>query len=262
MSDSGGVQGSKDTSRKRGRHAKFEGEVESCRIHIEHDPGRTGGPHAGVRPQDDHGNRAEEQPKVRKVWDPWAEDEPVFGSRERRHALSRHPGTPPCGNLAVQHPDDAVAPAPSREAGDGDDTDTASGADAAGDAVPDALCPLESPLRVELELGFSGRWTFGLVERASRTGFEARLGGRAVGTRDFVLAGRRVKVLVTPHGPGGSFVLPARVLWVDPPPGPDGPMRAQLALMTEDPAALERWVDVVGRALRSARRRAGHKARG
>jgi hypothetical protein len=104
------------------------------------------------------------------------------------------------------------------------------------------------PLRVELELGFSGRWTFGLVERASRTGFEARLGGRSVGTRDFVLAGRRVKVLVTPHGTGGPFVLPARVLWVDPPPGPDGPMRAQLAIATSDPAALGRWAEVVEKA--------------
>jgi hypothetical protein len=252
MSSSGGARRRPISAHRRSLRARFDDaadasgrklrSVESCRIRIERDPGRAGGPQVEGRPSSDHGNRTEGQPKVEKVWDPWAEDGPVFGDRGRRHALSRHPGTPPCGNLAVRPPADAVASAPSR------DPDKASGADAAGGAVPDALCPLERPLRVELELGSSGRWTFGLVERASRMGFEARLGGRSVGTRDFVPAGRRVKVLVTPHGSGGPFVLPARVLWVAPPPGPDGPMRAQLAIVTSDPEALARWAEVVEKA--------------
>ncbi|MHC5054465.1 MAG: hypothetical protein ACYTKD_07090 [Planctomycetota bacterium] len=252
MSGSGGAKRRPISAHRRSLRARFDDaadvsgrkrrSVESCRIRIERDPGRAGGPQVEGRSSSDHGNRTEGQPKVEKVWDPWAEDGPVFGDRGRRHALSRHPGTPPCGNLAVQGPEGLAASAP-REP----DAST-SDAGRAPVALPDALVPLKMPLRVELELGFSGRWTFGLVERASRTGFEARLGGRSVGTRDFVLAGRRVKVLVTPHGTGGPFVLPARVLWVDPPPGPDGPMRAQLAIATSDPAALGRWAEVVEKA--------------
>lgn len=200
--------------------------VESCRIHIERDPGRQGGPSVETRPHDNPVNRAEEPPEVKKVWDPWAEDEPVFGSRERLHALSRHPGTPPCGNLAVQDPKNAGGSA-RRE--------------------PNGLALLDRPLRVEIQLGSSGQWIFGLVERASRTGFETSIGGSSLGDRGFVPAGNKVKVLVTPHGEE-AFVLSATVLWVDPSPGPDGPTRAQLALVTSDPAALGRWAEAVKKA--------------
>ena len=86
-----------------------------------------------------------------------------------------------------------------------------------------------------------------MIERASRTGFETRISGSALGDRKFVRAGSKVKVLVTPHGEK-AFVLSARVLWVDPSPGPDGPTRAQLALVTSDPEALGRWADAVKKA--------------
>jgi hypothetical protein len=196
--------------------------IESSRIRIERDPGKKSGPSVDDNPV----GRAEEPPDVKKVWDPWAEDEPVFGKRERQHALSRHPGTPPCGNLAVQDPTSAGGSAP-RELS--------------------ALASLDKPLRVELELGASGPWTFGLVERASRTGFEMRLDGNQTGTRDLVQAGRKIKVLVAPHG-DVAFVLQARVLWISPSSSPDSPMRAQLALITESASVLSRWVKAIEKA--------------
>ncbi len=205
---------------------KRQQSVESRRVRIERNPNRQSGPSIEERPHDNPVDRTEEPPEVKKVWDPWAEDEPVFGRRERQHALSRHPGTPPCGNLAVQHPTDEGGPAHRK---------------------PNALVLLDRPLRVEIELGFLGQWIFGFVERASRTGFETRISGSSLGVRGFVPAGSKVKVLVTPHGEE-AFVLSATVLWVDPSPGPDGPTRAQLALVTSDPAVLGRWAETVKKA--------------
>jgi len=245
-------------ARKPGLRARFddspepsstkEHSVESCRIRIERDLSKKGGPCIGRRSIEGPGGRTEGKPKVKKVWDPWAEDEPIFGNRERRHALSRHPGTPPCGNLAVQHPDDA-GDADVAERGDAATPRRArdhNASDAGGTncVLPDALVPLARPPRVELDLGASGGWTFGLVERASRKGFETTIAERPCGTRDFLQAGRRIKALVMPHREA-VLALTVRVLWVDPSPSSDGLRRAQLALVTPGPAALNRWMEIV-----------------
>jgi len=269
MSDSGGVNGRNDScrkpdprskledtcrdlwlawrlARKPGLRARFDDtpeivdtkqdRVESCRIHIERDPGRKGGAFVEGSSREGPGGRTEGQPRVKKDWDPWAEDEPVFGHRERRHALSRHPGTPPCGNLAVQDPA-AMGGRPSSNAG-------IPGGRGTGGALPDALVPLARPPRIELDLGASGGWTFGMVERASRKGFETTIAERPSGTRDFLRAGRKIKALVMPHREA-VLALTVRVLWVDPSPSPDGMRRAQLALVSPAPAALGRWVEIV-----------------
>jgi len=233
-------------ARKPGLRARFDdspeildtkrNRVESCRIRIERDVNREVGPCDAGRSREGPGGRTEGQPKVKKVWDPWAEDEPVFGHRERRHALSRHPGTPPCGNLAVQHP--AVT------GGRLSSNVGIPGGRGTGGALPDALVPLARPPRVELDLGASGGWTFGMVERASRRGFETTIAERPGGTRDFLRAGRKIKALVMPHREA-VLALTVRVLWVDPSPSPDGHRRAQLALVTPGPAALGRWMEIV-----------------
>jgi len=250
-------------ARKPGLRARFDDSpeisdtkrdrVESCRIHIERDASKKGGPCEGGRSREGPGGRTEGQPKVKKVWDPWAEDEPVFGHRERRHALSRHPGTPPCGNLAVQDPADPSGRSPANAGASkgrgmnrpGRTRDgNASDASGTGSALPDALVPLARPPRVELDLGASGGWTFGLVERASRRGFETTIAERPSGTHDFLRAGRKIKALVMPHREA-VLVLAVKVLWVDPSPSPDGPRRAQLALVSPAPSALGRWVEIV-----------------
>jgi len=193
----------------------------------------------------DRVDRTEEAPSVNKVWDPWAEDEPVFGNRERRHALSRHPGTPPCGNLAVQDPTgageaDAAPSLPGSE-------DKTVGEDGGEPRLPKELVVLVRPLRIEIELGSSGRWVCGLVERASRTGLEAKLEEWPVRNRSLIPSRLQVKMLVTPHGES-SFVLRARVLWIDPSASPGEPTGTQLALVTTDPAVLARWLKAVASA--------------
>ncbi len=140
-----------------------------------------------------------ERGKPAKELDPWAEDEPIFGPRGHAHALSRLPGTPPCGNLAVQSP---LYP----------------GGDSAAQDLK-ALFQLAEAVRVELELEPGGRWTCGIVRRASACGLEVALGGGSVDTRDFLQAGRRVRLLVSPRAEPG-FVIGARVLWVEPPAEP------------------------------------------
>lgn len=147
-----------------------------------------------------------------KVWDPWAEPEPIFGPREIRHALSPHPGTPPFGNVAVTGP-----------AGRKD------------------LRQLGTPVRVEIGLERCGRWTCGLCVRASEEALEVAIGGRSVGTRDFLVAGRHVRLLVTPRG-AGAFSLKAKVLSVESPQDPSGAVRAELSLDSQDPAARARWM--------------------
>ncbi len=165
--------------------------------------------------------------------DPWAEDEPIFGRREVTHALSPTPGTPPLGNLAVEPPPGWTPDAPKPGATE--------------PATPTgALRVLREPIRIEMELEHCGRWACGLSEKASPRGLEISLGHRAVGTRDFLSAGRRVRLLVSPHGER-PFQLQAKILWVDPPSGPRRAVRAQLAVVTKDAGALARWQGLVER---------------
>ena len=174
-----------------------------------------------------------ERGKPAKELDPWAEDEPIFGSRGRAHALSRRPGTPPCGNLAVQPP---LCP----------------GGDSAAQDLK-ALVQLAEVVRVEIELERGGRWACGIIRRASACGLEVALGGRSVGARDLLRAGRRVRLLVSPRAEPG-FVIGALVLWVDSPAeaglqsGPGGAVRAQLAVEAGDAAITELWEGFVDRA--------------
>ena len=187
--------------------------------------------------------------------DPWAEDEPIFGQREVTHALSPTPGTPPLGNLAVEPPPGWTPEAP------------APGAATESTPPTGALRVLREPIRIEMELEHCGRWACGLAERASPRGLEISLGFRGVGTRDFLRAGRRVRLLVSPPQPrragdrsgrrrrrGGAasggerpFQLHTRILWVDPPAVPGGAVRAQVAIDTTDTAALARWEGLLER---------------
>jgi hypothetical protein len=198
--------------------------------------------------------------RSKRELDPWAEDEPIFGQREVAHALSPTPGTPPLGNLAVEPPPgwkpDAPAPGAATTGG------------ATGHVLrAGALRVLHDPIRIEMELERCGRWACGLAERASPTGLEISLGFRGVGTRDFLRAGRRVRLLVSPPQPRGAperpgrrrrrgraasggerpFQLHTRILWVDPPSVPGGAVRAQVAIDTADTAALARWEGLLER---------------
>ncbi|MHC4505992.1 MAG: hypothetical protein ACYTFI_22080 [Planctomycetota bacterium] len=171
-----------------------------------------------------------------KERDPWAPDDSLLGERARRHALSRRPGTPPCGNLAVQVPAGFVLAYRGSSA-------------KAAEADRKALAPLSEMLRVEIELVECRRWTCGLAERASGRGLEVTLGGRSVGTRDFLQAGRKVNILVTP--PAGSvFEITGRIVWVDAPDRPGGAMRAQILVDTSDARTLGQWERIVDRARR------------
>ncbi|MHC4202408.1 MAG: hypothetical protein ACYSU0_20640 [Planctomycetota bacterium] len=171
-----------------------------------------------------------------KERDPWAPDDSLLGERARRHALSRRPGTPPCGNLAVQVPAGFVLAYRGSSA-------------KAAEADRKALAPLSEMLRVEIELVECRRWTCGLAERASGRGLEVTLGGRSVGTRDFLQAGRKVNILVTPPA-GSGFEITGRIVWVDAPDRPGGAMRAQILVDTSDARTLGQWERIVDRARR------------
>lgn len=109
------------------------------------------------------------------------------------------------------------------------------------------LFQLAEAVRVELELERGGRWTCGIIRRASACGLEVALGGRSVDTRDLLQAGRRVRLLVSPRAEPG-FVIGARVLWVDPSAEPGRAVRAQLAVEAGDAANTELWEGLVDRA--------------
>jgi hypothetical protein len=146
------------------------------------------------------------------------------------------------------------------------ESDAESAADAPAD--PDSLTALREPVRVEIELESCGRWVCGLADMASRLGLEVTLGfgaassgqgrrpDRGMETREFLSAGMRVRLLVSPSDLSGSagqpFQLYAKVLWVAPPTAPSGSTisghaRAALAVDTADIAARTRWEGLVGR---------------
>lgn len=180
--------------------------------------------------------------------DPWAQDGPAFGERARKHALSGRPGTPPCGNLAVQVPQGYVLAYRGSSA-------------KAAEADRKALAPLAETLRVELELECSPptgdgrtRWFSGLALMASSRGLEVTLGRRSAGTRELLQPGRRANLLVTP--PMGSvFEIAARVIRADPSREPGGPLRVQILVDSSDARALGHWESVVDRATCPARAR-------
>jgi len=230
--DGGGRHG----AAARGMRARFEPHelgqsdphtrARTSRLTLGPDPGRSGGIESASGPQSSPRGQAGVQQKVKKVWDPWAEPEPIFGPREIRHALSPRPGTPPFGNVAV--------PCPPRARGQPGEQ-----------SAPGGLEALTEAVRVEIGLEHCGRWTCGLCARASEEALEVALGTRSVGTRDFLVAGRRVRLLVTPRL-SQPFALQARVICVEPPPEPDGAVLVELAIDTQDPAALSRWGALVG----------------
>lgn len=179
--------------------------------------------------------------------DPWALDGPSFGERARKHALSGRPGTPPCGNLAVQVPQGYVLAYRGSSA-------------KAAEADRKALAPLAETLRVEIELECprTGKsrttWVSSLALMASSRGLEVTLGRRSAATRELLEPGRRVNLLVTP--PMGSvFEIAARVIRADPSPEPGGPLRVQILVDSSDARALGHWESVVDRATCPARAR-------
>jgi len=212
-------------------------------MRMEPDPARTGGVavpasrgEQGTAEVTGRSNLSKEFPPpepgarpIQPEFEPWAADEPRFGARGRRHALSGTPGTPPWGNLAVGGPQAEAAPSAPQGASTTLNRRGLSG-----------LVHMSEALRVEIEIEGSGRWTYGLCEWASSRGLEVRLGGRGVGTRDFLQAGRRVRVLVAPRGlPSVSFN--ARVLSVEAPLPPGGAIRIYLAVFGSKPEDLRSW---------------------
>lgn len=166
---------------------------------------------------------------------PWAKNEPLFGEQGRKHALSGRPGTPPCGNLAVQVPAGFVL------------AYRGSSAEAA-EADRKALAPLAETVRVEIEIDRGRRWTCGFALLASSRGLEVTLGGCSADARDLLQVGRRVDLFVTPRV-GSVCEIAARIIRVDPPRSPDGgPVRVQILVDASDAKALGQWERVVDRA--------------
>lgn len=159
--------------------------------------------------------------------DPWAEEEPVFGHRETAHALSTHPGTPPCGNLAVEPPSGHLPSPP--------------GVPTAAPRPAKGLVRLRRPVRAEIETGLTPAWVFGLVERASMSGMEINVmdppPGFSPGRRD------EVRVLVTPRA-GAGFVVRARFVQYRV-SDRGGSARGQLLLTERGDWSLSQWAAVV-----------------